>query len=333
MTGSDPLSVLFAPGRVTVPLILAPMAGVTDWPFRLLAQRYGADLTVSEMVASQAMIRHTPKSLKIAASRAGDPPASGLVAVQIAGADPAVMAAAARMNVEMGATLIDINMGCPVKKIAKSHAGAALMRDERLAERIMAAVVAAVPVPVTVKMRLGWDDGQRNALTLARLAAETGIRAVTVHGRTRAQMYTGQADWQAIGAIKAGVAIPVIGNGDVTTPEEARRMLAVAGVDGIMIGRGAIGRPWLFREIAHYLRTGEHLPGPTAEEKVQVILDHFEQLVHFHGPVIGNQLARKHLAWHTRGMAGGGRFREQLNHTADVAATGRLLRTFLGVPS
>ncbi|MBF0461934.1 MAG: tRNA dihydrouridine synthase DusB [Magnetococcales bacterium] len=328
---SDPLAELFAPDRATLPLWLAPMAGVTDWPFRLLAQAYGADLTVSEMVASQAMIRRTPQSLKIAAPNARNAVATDLVAVQIAGADPAIMAEAARMNCDLGATLIDINMGCPVRKIAKSHAGAALMRDERLAGQIMAAVVAAVPVPVTVKIRLGWDDSQRNGLAIARIAEASGIRAVTVHGRTRAQLYAGQADWQAIGAIKAGVTIPVIGNGDVTTPEAARQMRDLAGVDGIMIGRGALGKPWIFREVAHYLRTGEQLPGPEPEERARVILDHFAQMIAFHGPVLGNQLARKHLAWHTRGMAGGGRFREQVNHAPDAESTGRLLREFLGV--
>ncbi|MEO5341602.1 MAG: tRNA dihydrouridine synthase DusB [Magnetococcus sp. MYC-9] len=325
----DPLSTLFAPGRPTVPLILAPMAGVTDWPFRTLALTHGADMTVSEMVASQAMIRHTPKSLKIASIHPLNSTADTLRAVQIAGADPEIMAQAARMNVDLGATLIDINMGCPVKKIAKSHAGAALMRDEGLAARIMAAVVAAVPVPVTIKIRLGWDDGQRNGLTIARIAESVGIRAVTVHGRTRAQHYAGQADWQAIGAIKAGVTIPVIGNGDVTTPEEARRLWQVAGVDGIMIGRGAMGNPWIFRETAHYLRTGERLPGPAPAERARVIVDHFEQLIAFHGPWIGNQLARKHLAWFTRGMAGGAAFRQRLNQAVDVQTTGQLLRDFL----
>ncbi|MBF0162459.1 MAG: tRNA dihydrouridine synthase DusB [Magnetococcales bacterium] len=323
----DPLSQLFAPDRTTVPLLLAPMAGVTDWPFRLLARRYGAEMTVSEMVASQAMIRHVPKSIKMASRLASE----GLVAVQIAGADPEVMAEAARMNVDLGAPVIDINMGCPVKKIAKSHAGAALMRDERLAGQIMAAVVGAVPVPVTVKMRLGWDDGQRNALAIARIAEASGVRAVTVHGRTRAQMYAGEADWQAIAEIKAGVSIPVVGNGDVTTPEGARRLREVAGVDGIMIGRGAMGAPWIFRSIAHYLRTGEHLPDPEPAEKIQVILEHYETILSFHGLEIGNRLARKHLAWHTRGMVGGGRFRERLNHSPNAQETRRLLREFLGV--
>lgn len=325
MADSDSFSSLFSADRTTVPLILAPMAGVTDWPFRALARMYGARMTVSEMMASQAMIRRVPKSLKMASRLATE----GLVAVQIAGADPEVMAEAARMNVDLGAAVIDINMGCPVKKIAKSHAGAALMRDEGLAGRIMAAVVKAVAVPVTVKIRLGWDDGQRNGLAIARIAEASGVRAVTVHGRTRAQMYAGQADWRAIGEIKAGVSIPVIGNGDVTTPEGARRLLDMAGVDGIMIGRGAMGAPWIFRQVAHYLRTGVALPEPGSEEKVQVILDHFEAMLEFHGLVVGNRLVRKHLAWHTRGMVGGGRFREGLNHSPDAGETRKLLKEFL----
>ncbi len=307
------------------------MAGITDWPFRTLARRYGADLTVSEMVASQAMVRHTAKSLKIAAPYpdGAEHGQESLVAVQIAGADPEVMANAARMNAELGATLIDINMGCPVKKIAKSHAGAALMRDERLAGRIMAAVVAAVPVPVTIKIRLGWDDQQRNALNIARIAQESGIRAITVHGRTRAQMYHGQADWQSIAAIKAGISLPVVGNGDVTSPQQAKELWQLSGVDGIMIGRGAIGRPWIFREIAHYLQKGSELPPPTWPERKALIENHYAQIIAYHGPVLGNRLARKHLAWHTRGLVGGGQFREQLNHSPDAESTGRLLTAFL----
>lgn len=325
MNEGDSLSRLFFPSGGTIPLILAPMAGVTDKPFRCLARKFGADVTVSEMVASQAMIRHTPKSLKIT-SRLEE---NGPVAVQIAGADPLVMAEAARMNADRGAQIIDVNMGCPVKKIAKSHAGAALMRDELLAGRILTAVVKAVALPVTVKIRLGWDDDQRNALSIARIAESSGVRAVTVHGRTRAQMYRGKADWFAIGLVKRGVAIPVIGNGDVTTPEEAQKMLDMTGVDGIMIGRGAMGRPWIFREIAHYLQTGQFRPGPEFTERRLIILEHFQQILDFHGPAIGNRLARKHLAWHTRGMVGGARFRERLNHAPDAHATTKLLNEFL----
>ncbi|MBF0162037.1 MAG: tRNA dihydrouridine synthase DusB [Magnetococcales bacterium] len=329
MTEKEAFARLFAPDRPAIPVILAPMAGVTDWPFRALAHAYGAEMTVSEMVASQAMIRHTPKSLKMASPDPLHCSREPVRAVQIAGADPVVMARAARMNVDLGATLIDINMGCPVKKIAKSQAGAALMRDEGLAARIMEAVVAAVPVPVTVKMRLGWDDGQRNGLAIARLAESVGICAITVHGRTRAQHYSGQADWQAIGAIKAGVTIPVIGNGDVCSPEGARELWQQAGVDGIMIGRGSLGRPWIFREVAHYLRTGERLPAPGAAERREMIIRHFEQIIAFHGPYLGNRLARKHLAWHTRGMVGGASFRQQLNHSPDATRTADLLRAFL----
>ncbi|MBF0183701.1 MAG: tRNA dihydrouridine synthase DusB [Magnetococcales bacterium] len=331
MAEPDPLALLFSPQRRTVPLLLAPMAGITDWPFRALARHYGADLTVSEMIASQAMIRHTARSLKMAAPSvvASDSSETDLLAVQIAGADPEVMAEAARMNVARGATLIDINMGCPVKKIAKSNAGAALMRDERLAGRLMAAVVQAVAVPVTIKIRLGWDDRQRNGLTIARIAEDSGIRAVTVHGRTRAQMYHGSADWQAIAEIKAGIAIPVIGNGDITSPQTARQMWQLSAVDGIMIGRGAIGRPWLFREIAHYLQTGETLPPPPWQERKQIIQHHFSQIIAHHGPLLGNRLARKHLAWHTHGLVGGARFREQVNRSPDAASTEQLLTAFL----
>lgn len=325
MTHQDPLSRLFSPERRQVPLILAPMAGITDGPFRRMARRFGADMTVSEMVASQAMIRNTPKSLHIV-SRLSQ---SGPVAVQIAGADPQVMAEAARMNVDRGADMIDINMGCPVKKIAKSHAGAALMRDERLVGRIVATVVAAVTQPVTVKIRLGWDDTERNGLAVARIAESSGARAVTVHGRTRAQMFSGEADWQAIGQIKAGVGIPVIGNGDVVSPETAQAMLTITGVDGIMIGRGAMGRPWIFQEVAHYLRTGQHRASPEPDERAQVILDHWQAILEFYGATLGNRMARKHLAWHTRGVIGGARFRRQLNASPDAPSTTVLLRDFL----
>ncbi|MBF0453371.1 MAG: tRNA dihydrouridine synthase DusB [Magnetococcales bacterium] len=312
----DPIVTLFSQkkkGRLSIPLILAPMAGVTDLPFRQLAHRYGADLTVSEMVASQAMIRQTPKSLKIATSSREE----GLEAVQIAGSDPEVMAEAARMNVALGAQIIDINMGCPVKKIVKNGAGSALLRDEKRIGEILLAVIAAVPVPVTIKIRLGWDETLLNAVSVARLAESLGVRCVTVHGRTRAQMYRGKADWEAIGRVKAAVSIPVIGNGDVTTPQEAREMQEVAGVDGIMIGRGSYGRPWIFRQVAAYLSGETGDDQPSLQEREQVVVDHFQAMIRFYGETIGNRMARKHLAWYTKGMVGGAQFRKEVNQSAD----------------
>ncbi|MBF0177498.1 MAG: tRNA dihydrouridine synthase DusB [Magnetococcales bacterium] len=306
------------------PLLLAPMAGVTDGPFRLLAQRMGADLTISEMVASQAMVRQTKGCREKTTSLEREMP----LAVQIAGADPEVMAKAARMHVDLGAGMIDINMGCPVRKIIKGGAGAALMRDECLAGRIMEQVVKAVPVPVTIKIRLGWDAEHLNGLQIARIAEASGIHWLTVHGRTRAQMYNGQADWAQIAEIKRQISIPVIGNGDITTPAVAARCLADSGVDALMIGRGALGRPWIFRQIDHHLRTGSHWPDPPLAERFQVARDHFESLLTFHGPVTGNLLARKHLAWYSRGLSGSATFRQEINHTVDATATRDCMQRF-----
>ncbi|MBF0628979.1 MAG: tRNA dihydrouridine synthase DusB [Magnetococcales bacterium] len=310
MQTNDPITLLFAP-RARPPLILAPMAGVTDAPFRALASRFGADLTVSEMIASQALIRGVGKSFKLG-ERAGP---ESVLAVQIAGADPAAMVQAACMQVERGAGIIDINMGCPVKKIVGTGAGAALLRDEVLAGRIMESVVRAAAVPVTVKIRLGWDDQHRNGIAMARIAEAAGIRAITVHGRTRAQMYSGMADWEAIAEIKSRVTIPVIGNGDVTTPEQAREWWKKSGVDGIMIGRAALGRPWIFREIAHFLETGQRAEPLTLAQRQAVIVEHFHAMMRHHGQRTGHLLARKHLGWFTRGFPNGAALRDQINHT------------------
>lgn len=282
-------------------------------------------MTVSEMIASQAMIRHTPQSLKIGTGFQSEDP----LVVQISGADPEIMAEAARMNADRGADIIDINMGCPVKKIAKSHAGAALMRNETLARQIIQKVVKAVNLPVTIKIRLGWDDTELNAVQIARMAESEGIRLVTVHGRTRAQMYRGHANWKAIAEVKNHLTIPVIGNGDIINPETAKQCLDIASVDGLMIGRGAMGQPWIFRQIAHYLKTGTFLPPPTQTEKHQTILSHFHHIMEFHGPVIGNRLARKHLAWFTKGMIGGSLFRDRINRCSDQHQALHHLESFL----
>lgn len=330
MQTRDAIERLFSPGESGLrhpPLILAPMAGVTDLPFRRMAHRFGAALTVSEMIASQAMIRRVPVCLKLSDPGEG----TGPFAVQIAGADPEAMARAARMQEGLGAGIIDINMGCPVRKIVGSGAGAALLRDESLAGRVMEAVVRAVTVPVTVKIRLGWDESSRNGLAIARIAEASGVRCLTVHGRTRAQMYSGCADWGAIGEIKSRVSIPVVGNGDVTTPERARRLWRETGVDGLMIGRAALGHPWIFREVAHYLATGELLPPPAAAERGEVIVGHFREMIAHHGPHTGHLLARKHLGWFTRGLPDGARFRDRLNHAPHAEAALELLLGFLGL--
>ncbi|NGZ05900.1 MAG: tRNA dihydrouridine synthase DusB [Magnetococcales bacterium] len=319
----DPIARLFR-DKSRPPLILAPMAGVTDAPFRSLASRFGADWTVSEMVASQAMIRKVERCFKISQAALGDSP----LVVQIAGSDPEIMAKAAQMQVELGAEVIDINMGCPVKKIVGTGAGAALLRDERLAGQIMEKVATAVSVPVTVKIRLGWDDQNRNGQNMTRIAALSGMRAITVHGRTRAQMYSGQADWQAIAEIKNISTIPVIGNGDVTTPEQALHCWRMSGVDGLMIGRAAMGRPWIFREIAGYLEHGHPPQSLTWDERATVIVNHFHAMMAHHGPHRGHLLARKHLGWFTRGFPNGAALRDRINHTAHAEEVLELLQRF-----
>ena len=285
------------------------MAGVTDRPFRLLCKRFGAGYAVSEMVGSNPQLRGTEKSRR-RTDHEGEP---APVAVQIAGADPAWMAAAARENVARGAEIIDINMGCPAKKVCNVAAGSALLANESLVAAILAAVVRAVDVPVTLKIRTGSDPGRRNAVTIARIAEEAGIRALAVHGRTRACAFTGPVDYATIRAVKAAVAIPVIANGDIDSPERARDVLAATGADALMIGRAAQGRPWIFREILHFLEHGTVLPSPTVAEAHAAIVAHLADHYAFYGEAAGARIARKHLGWYTRDLAGGDAFRREIN--------------------
>ncbi|MBF0186546.1 MAG: tRNA dihydrouridine synthase DusB [Magnetococcales bacterium] len=309
------------------PLILAPMAGVTDPPFRALCRRFGADFTVSEMVASQAMIRHTERSLKASVSLEGEP-----LWVQIAGSDPEIMAQAARLNVERGADIIDINMGCPVKKIIKNGAGAALLRDPDRITAIVEAVRSEVKTPVTVKIRLGWDASSKNYMEIGKRLEQCGVAALTVHGRTRAQMYRGSADWQAIGEVKNSLSIPVIGNGDVRTPHDARSLLDTSNADAVMVGRAAMGYPWIFRDIAHFLNDGTEPTPITPEERLAVGREHFMALLAFHGPVTGNRLARKHLAWHLKGLPNAATLRNRINRTRTPEETLEILDTISVTP-
>ncbi len=277
-------------------VILAPMAGVTDKPFRVLCKRLGAGLAVSEMTTSDPRFWSTTKSLR-RTDHAGEPDP---VSVQIAGTEPAVMAEAARHNAAHGAHIIDINMGCPAKKVCSAWAGSALMRDELLVARILEAVVAAVDVPVTLKIRTGWDADHRNAPAIARIAEESGVAALAIHGRTRDQHYAGQAEYDTIAAIKARVSIPVIANGDIDSPEKARAVLDHTGADAVMVGRAAQGRPWIFGAIAHYLATGEHLPEPGPAKVRDILLGHLEALHAFYGEQAGVRIARKHLGWYAK---------------------------------
>ena len=314
-------------------VLLAPMAGVTDKPFRVLCKRMGAGLCASEMTTSDPRFWTTAKS-RHRMDHVGEP---APISVQIAGTVPAVMAVAARHNVDHGAQIIDINMGCPAKKVCNAWAGSALMRDEGLVARILQAVVQAVDVPVTLKIRTGWAHDQRNALLIARIAQDSGIAALAVHGRTRDQHYSGSAEYDTIAAIKAALSIPVIANGDIDSPRKAAFVLAYTGCDAVMVGRAAQGRPWIFREIAHYLATGELLPEPSLTEVRDVLLGHLEHLHAFYGEPAGVRIARKHLGWYARDRPENDAFRAVVNRADHAHAQWQLTRDYFdaliaGVP-
>lgn len=324
MTKLAPISV--GPLTIDMPVILAPMTGVTDRPFRRLVRRYGSGLNVTEMIASQAAIRETRQSIQ----KAAWDPIEDPVSMQLVGCDPDSMGEAAKLNAQRGAAIIDINFGCPVRKVVKGYAGSALMREIPLATRLIEATVKAVDVPVTVKMRTGWDDRSRNAPELAKIAEDLGVKMITVHGRTRCQMYKGHADWEFVSEVRQAVSIPVIVNGDICSIEDAEEALRQSGADGVMVGRGAYGKPWLLSQMMHWFATGERRPDPSLDEQYRVIDAHYRDMLDHYGVDVGVKVARKHIGWYTKRLPGSAEFRNRANQEDGPEQVLQMLADFFG---